>query len=41
VQAFGQPAGGEAFSMRGIYRVVMKRPGGDWKIARIAFQPFG
>ncbi len=40
VQAFGLPNGGEAFTLRGIYRLAMKRIGDDWKIDRLTFQPF-
>jgi ketosteroid isomerase-like protein len=40
VQAFGTPKGGDAFAMRGIYRLEARRSDGVWKIARLAFQPF-
>jgi uncharacterized protein (TIGR02246 family) len=41
VQAFGTPKGGDAFAMRGIYRLEARRADGVWKIARLTFQPFG
>jgi ketosteroid isomerase-like protein len=41
VQAFATPKGGDAFTMRGIYRLETRRADGVWKIARLTFQPFG
>jgi ketosteroid isomerase-like protein len=41
VQAFGTPQGGDAFAMRGIYRLEARRADGVWKISRLTFQPFG
>ena len=40
VVAHGQPNNGDAFSMRGIYRLESKRIASEWKIARLTFQLF-
>jgi ketosteroid isomerase-like protein len=40
VQAHGRPVAGEAFSMRGIYRLEGRRKGAAWQIERLTFQPF-
>ena len=40
VQAYGQPVGGDAFAMRGLYRIETRQVGGQWKIARLTFQLF-
>jgi ketosteroid isomerase-like protein len=41
VQAYGTPKGGDAFAMRGIYRLEARRADGVWRIARLTFLPFG
>jgi ketosteroid isomerase-like protein len=41
VHAYGTPKGGDAFAMRGIYRLEARRADGVWKISRLTFQPFG
>ena len=40
VVAHGQPNSGDAFSLRGMYRLESKRVAGEWKIARLTFQLF-
>jgi SnoaL-like domain len=37
VQAHGRPNQGEAFAMRGVYRMDARREAGAWKIARLGF----